>query len=289
MQSLSPNNPALGQLKAASPAKVNLYLKVLGRRPDGYHELDTAMAKLSLADMVELSFIFSSSEKDTLKATSTGLPPLPPDFCEPNNLALKAVQAYRELTRWPQGQVNICLDKKIPLGAGLGGGSSNAATVLKILNEINPRPLSKADLSALALGLGADVPFFIKPKSLARAGGIGEVLSPIDELNHWRGRQITLINPNYLLSTASVFEILGLTNGSLNNNLMKIMSDVGANDLLKPALKLVPTLHQVVEAIKTSQPLAWGMSGSGATFWFYKPKSIPKFQLDWWREEVDII
>ena len=289
MQSLSLNNPQLAQLKVASPAKVNLYLKVLGRRSDGYHDLDTVMAQLSLSDMVELSFAIASGGADTLRATSVGLPPLPLDFCEPSNLALKAAQGYRELANWPEVAVNICLSKKIPLGAGLGGGSSNAATVLKILNKLNPHPLSKVTLNALALSLGADVPFFMQPSTLARAGGVGEVLTPIEELNQWQGRRITLINSNHLLSTASVFKTLGLTNEPLNNNLKKIMPEVGANDLLKSALKLEPTLSQVVEAIKTSQPLAWGMSGSGATFWLYKPKLIPEFQAEWWSEEVDII
>ena len=125
---------AIGRRPA--PAKINLGLRVLGRRPDGYHELDTVMAKLDLADFIRLEQR-PEPGPDGLLAT-TSLSGLPPDFASPDNLALKAVAAFRLATGWPRGAVSIFLEKHIPLGAGLGGGSADGAAVLRALNQVSP-------------------------------------------------------------------------------------------------------------------------------------------------------
>ena len=264
-----------------APAKINLYLKVLGRRSDGYHELDSVMAKLDLADRVQLDF-FQDGERDQLIAGAGAGLALPDGFDGPGNLALKAVGAFRALCGWPRRGVRIVLEKNIPLGAGLGGGSSDCAAVLKALNASAPQPLSRDDLEALGLSLGADVPFFIQPKAVVRIGGIGEVFKkPQPFFNRWPGRAILLVNPGLHLSTAEVFKNLGLTNEPANNNLGPVSEPgPGDNDLFEAAARLVPDLRAVAQAVKAAKPVFWGMSGSGSTFWACQPHEAEKLPLE---------
>ena len=277
-----------------APAKINLYLKVRGRRSDGYHELDSVMARLELADRVGLALRPGQNE-DRLVSTAPGLPTaLPPDFNDPGNLALKALHAYRERTGWPEAGVDLFLEKNIPLGAGLGGGSSNGATVLTTLNRAAPAPLTAEELTALGLTLGADVPFFLQPRPLARAEGVGERLSDSPPAwDPWAGRALTLVNSGLSLSTGLVFKNLGLTNQPPHNNLGRI-SDVtpfpGDNDLWVPALKLAPALATVASAIQRLRPDFWGMSGSGSTFWFCPPQGPAALETaeGWWICETRI-
>ena len=270
-------------MRLPAPAKINLYLKVLGRRPDGYHELDSVMARLSLADRVRL-VLEPGSGPDRLLVDNRLPTGLPPDFDGPGNLALRAVARFRERRGWPQGGVLIELEKNIPLGAGLGGGSSDGAAVLKLLNRAAPEPLAAGELAALGLSLGADLPFFLQDRPLARCGGVGEKTGePPAHFQAWAGREIVLLNPGLGLSTAAVFRQLGLEPGApanlgltkqaVNNNLGPLSTpEPGRNDLLEAAAALAPALAGLAEAIEALRPAAWGMSGSGSTFWLYDPQ-----------------
>lgn len=272
-----------------APAKINLYLKILGRRPDGYHELDTVMARLDLADRLWVDFS-SSYEEDRLELINA-LDGSPVDFTGPDNLILKAVAEFRRQTGWPVHGISVQLEKNIPLGAGLGGGSSDCAAILSALNDATPTPLNRQELERLGLSLGADVPFFLQPAPLARAGGVGQKFSPLPvDFKSWPGRGLILVNPGLQLSTALVFKNWDLTNQAVNNNLGPISPPhPGENDLLAPAGRLVPALTEVIGVIKALNPLTWGLSGSGPTFWIHSPGTevaelIARHPQWWWRE-----
>ena len=170
-----------------SPAKINLSFRILGKRPDGYHEIDTVMAKLpGLADEITITpaaeFSFTCSDAS-----------LPTDG---KNLVVKAVDALSEKSGQAQS-FHIHLEKRIPHGAGLGGGSSNAATTLLALNGQLASPLPAADLQALAAALGSDVPFFLY-SGAARCTGRGEIITAAPAPP---GHPIILFKPGFSVST----------------------------------------------------------------------------------------
>lgn len=286
-------------------AKINLSLRVVGRRPDGYHDLDSLMARLDLADLVELDFEISP-DADALVVDNRLPAALPEGFDGPGNLALKALAAYRAHHLWPERGVRIRLEKNIPFGAGLGGGSADCAAVLLMLNRAAPKPLPAAELAELGLSLGADVPFCLSGRVLARAEGVGERLSPPPAwAEAWQGRALLLVKPDFELSTAEVFKKLGLTKTAADNNLgpvsgqgeeairhlsdgasLRLEPGPGENDLLAPALKLVPALAETAEFIAGLKPEAWGLSGSGPTFWLcgsnLEADALARLRPDWW-------
>src|SRR6185437_14798873 len=151
-------------LLARATAKVNFFLEITGRRPDGYHTLSTLFQTLSLADRLT----FQPAPGLSLSCSDPALP------TDESNLALRAAARLRALLKEPRG-ARIHLEKKVPTGAGLGGGSSDAAAVLKALLRLWKRRLSAGELHALAASLGADVPFFLKG-GLCLAAGIRDHL-----------------------------------------------------------------------------------------------------------------
>ncbi|MDR2141523.1 MAG: 4-(cytidine 5'-diphospho)-2-C-methyl-D-erythritol kinase [Deltaproteobacteria bacterium] len=246
-----------------APAKINLFLKVLGRRPDGYHELLSLMARLTLADEIRLEPFAGGRDEFSFDYAGPGQPD--PAFVG-DNLVLRALQALR--AEKPElGFFRVHIQKNIPLAAGLGGGSSDAATILRHLGPL--LGLEPGRLRALALALGSDVPFFLGPP-LALVRGRGEILSP------WPGAvtgELILVNPGIALPTGRVFQKLALTKGQENNNLgpdfrsRPDLLPLGQNDLLAPALDLVPALGEVQATVAGLGSLAFGLSGSGPTFW----------------------
>jgi len=174
-----------------APAKINWRLKIIGRRPDGYHELCGLMQSISLADTIYLS----ASRHDSCRI-STG-----PDIRPKDNLAYKAwLLLKRELSL--DCCLKIVIEKRIPLGSGLGGGSADAAAVLKGANDLFKLGLSREKLSCLSLSLGADIPFCLLG-GLAKVEGIGERLIPLPPAPPL---YLLLVNPGFGVSTARVFE-----------------------------------------------------------------------------------
>ena len=281
------------QLFRKARAKINLSLKVVGRRPDGYHDLNTVMARLNLADLVGLK-VTASLTSDRLNVDNKLPVALPDDFGGPGNLALKAVAAFRKKCNWPKNSVAVSLEKNIPFGAGLGGRSADCAAVLRLLNILAPQPLSRDELAELGLSLGADVPFCLSEMWIARAEGVGEKLSrPPAWADLWPGRRLVLVKPGFELSTAEVFKRLGLTKRPSDNNLGPVSDPrPGDNDLLEPALELAPALAEAREQLAGLKPEAWGLSGSGPTFWLYgsdiPAESLFRARPDWWVREVTI-
>jgi 4-diphosphocytidyl-2-C-methyl-D-erythritol kinase len=175
-----------------APAKLNLRLKVTGRRPDGYHELVSLMVPVDLFDLLEARVDSSSA----LSLTSQGYE-IP---ANDTNLVLKAARAFLAKSGIHIG-LHMRLSKRIPVAAGLGGGSSDAAAVLLCLNEICGKPLSAGDLRDVATKLGADVPFFLECRP-ALARGIGEILEP---LAGWPRHWYVVVSPPIRISTAWVY------------------------------------------------------------------------------------
>jgi 4-diphosphocytidyl-2-C-methyl-D-erythritol kinase len=177
----------------AAPAKINLSLRILGKRPDGFHEIETLMAPLSLADEIEVTHAAGREIRFTCND-----PDLPTGS---ENLCVKAAEAFREATGLEHG-IAISLMKRIPHGAGLGGGSSDAATVLRGFNELFGHPLVDEELHQLAGRLGSDVPFFLE-EGPRWCRGRGELLEPAESLPE---RQFLLIKPPFPVSTAWAYK-----------------------------------------------------------------------------------
>src|SRR5512145_2350061 len=176
---LSKGSRRARRLVLSAAAKVNLTLEVLGKRPDGYHEIATVMQTVDLADRLTLE----DAETLELDASAAGVP------TDGTNLALRAAMALRETVGITRG-VRISLDKRIPVAAGLGGGSADAAAVLLGLNRLWGLRWPRARLEAIAVTLGMDVPFFLRGGG-ALATGRGEQLEPVDV----GGSALVLVNP----------------------------------------------------------------------------------------------
>ena len=185
-------------LRILAPAKINLFLRVTGRRADGYHSLISRMQKLTLFDEL------------ILERLSVGIELRCPDGRSPEgpeNLVHRAAALF--LAKRPEaGGVRITLTKNIPAAAGLGGGSSDAAAALCGLNALHGAPLTEDALAALGLELGADVPFFVQQAPAALAEGVGERLRPAPSL---RDCFVLLVNPGFPVSTAWVYRNLDFT------------------------------------------------------------------------------
>lgn len=242
----------------ASPAKVNLYLRVLRKREDGYHDILSLMQRVSLCDEMTFS---PGAKRIVIHCPGS---PLPED--ERNIVYRAAAAFYSRIAARPD--VEITIRKKIPIAAGLGGGSSNAATTLTALNEISGSPLSLEELIGIGAKLGADVPFFIFGNT-AWVSGIGDRLieaAPLPPL--W----FVLINPGFEVSTKLVYEglNLGLTNGRINYSIPRFYTGEDViqsltNDLEKVTLKLHPVLEQMKSLLLASGAGGALMSGSGPT------------------------
>jgi len=179
-------------LRLESPAKVNLRLEILKRREDGYHELRTVFQKISLHDT--LSFSLRKGRGVSITADHPKLP------VGKKNLVYRAVQSMLKVSGY-RGGVHVEIEKRIPLGAGLGGGSSNAATTMKALNQLLEMNLPEKELMRMGLEIGADVPFFFL-ESAAIGSGVGERLKKVKLPNLW----YVLIYPNFEVSTRWAYQ-----------------------------------------------------------------------------------
>ena len=196
-----------------APAKLNLFLHIVGRRPDGYHLLQTVFQLLDWGDTVRLR-----TRSDGEIARSNDVPGVAPQ----SDLCLRAAHALREHSGSRLG-VDIALDKRIPLGGGLGGGSSDAATVLVALNDLWSAGLSPDELAGIALDLGTDVPVFVRGYS-AWAEGVGEKLTPIA----LRQRHYVIVDPGISVATAALFQAPELTRNSPPLTISDYLSGSGA-------------------------------------------------------------
>ena len=255
-------------LEKSSPCKVNLLLNILGRRKNGFHELETVLQPVALCDTLR----FESADGGVLLTCSD--PRLPTDA---GNLVARAATLFRQTAGVTDG-VRIHLEKRIPLAAGLGGGSGNAATTLRGLNELFGSPFSEAQLHDLAANLGSDVPFFLQDRP-ALATGRGEKLEPLDAFPALRGKALLLIHPGFGIATAWAYQALAGFPEALQGrsgrarHLVALLRTAdtrtaGAafyNALEAPALAKYPVLALYQEFLRAHGVLATLMSGSGST------------------------
>jgi len=244
-----------------APAKLNLFLHVTGRRADGYHLLQTVFQLIDRGDLLH----FTLRDDEAIRRV-TDVPGVP----EETDLIVRAArllqaEVIRRTGRTPAG-VDIAIDKILPMGGGLGGGSSDAATTLMALNTLWQAGLSQQELMAMGLPLGADIPFFLFGRT-AFAEGVGEALQAVDGPDCW----YLVIEPGVSVPTAKIFTSEHLT----RNTPLVIMADFsrhyakrsqssgfGKNDLQQVASRLFPPVAEAVEWLG-----AYGdarMTGSGA-------------------------
>jgi len=255
-------------LTRESPCKVNLILNILGRRADGFHELETVMHPVPYRDRIEFQRGGSGIE------LTCNLPGLPVDS---TNLVQRAASRFCEQSGIKDG-VRLRLEKRIPLAAGLGGGSGNAAATLLGLNELFDRPLSASRLAEIAAALGSDVPFFLQDQP-ALATGRGEQVVPLDRFQALAGVFILLIHPGFGISTPWAYQRLSRFPDALNGRPGRAQGlvdrlahgSLGAaasefyNSLEAPAFEKYPVLLLYQEFLRNNGAAVAMMSGSGST------------------------
>lgn len=245
-------------LTLKAPAKINYLLDVIRRRPDGYHDLRMVMQRVDLCD--EISITLNDTSDIKVSCGKKGVPD------GPGNIAWKAARVMLDLAGSDNG-VDIVIDKNIPVAAGLGGGSSDAAAVLMGMNELLSLKLSDQRLMDIGVQLGADVPFFIFKKT-ALAEGIGEKLTVMPPMpKAW----ILLVNPGVHVSTAWVYSNLRLTNRRELNRLPEFYASIEdlcsifSNDLETVTIPAFPVIDYIKQNLIRLGANASMMSGSGPT------------------------
>ena len=257
------------QLERFSPCKVNLFLNILGKRPDGYHELETILHPVNVCDRLE--FERGGGNEIELSCSDPSLP------SGPDNLVYRAAERFFETARIRKG-IFIRLEKRIPVAAGLGGGSSNAAHALLGLNELFEFPLGKDQVIEIAASLGSDVPFFLQ-SSPALALNRGERVIPVQGLAALEGVYVLLIHPGFGISTAWAYQELAKLPQALHGEpgrarkLITLLETTDLrtagkafyNSLEAPAFRKFPWLEVVQEFLREHGAAAALMSGSGST------------------------
>jgi 4-diphosphocytidyl-2-C-methyl-D-erythritol kinase len=231
----------LAQVSAAksvwpAPAKLNLFLHILGRRPDGYHELQTCFQFVDLCDEISLEV-----RADGVIRRVVEIPNLPVEA----DLCIRAARALQEATGATLG-ADIGLSKRIPVGGGLGGGSSDAATCLLALNKLWGIHWPTEKLAALGLKLGADVPVFVHGR-VAWAEGVGERLTPLYPPLAPPEANYLILKPNVFVSTAAVFQDPELTRNSPPITIHGFLASGGRNDCLGVVRRRYPEVARALD------------------------------------------
>ena len=243
-----------------APAKLNLNLFIKGRNKDGYHSLESDICFLELTDKIYIQ----KSNKDLFNQSKT-----PNNFnIDPNdNLIFKAINQFRILTKW-NIKFEVYLDKKIPIGAGLGGGSADAASTLILLRNLynkehNKQKIDVSTLYKIGINLGSDVPACLHSKDL-RLGGYGNKITRTKVINNY---YFLLINPKINLSTREVFQQYDASNSNESNIPDARFGNINIhNSLLSSAIDLAPQISSVLSHLQKSKTItAYGMTGSGST------------------------
>ena len=257
-------------LEKQSPCKVNLLLNILGKRPDGYHELETIMIPVGICDRM----VFQRASRGIELTCSDPL--LPRDS---KNLAYRAAALFLKTAAINEG-TRIHLEKRLPIAAGLGGGSANAAVTFGAMNELFGQPLAPAQLTELAASLGSDIPFFLQTQP-ALATGRGEVVAQLENFRALEDAWVLLVHPGFGISTPWAYQQLARFPEALNGKagrarrLISLLqgSDLTAagaefyNSLEAPALYKYPLLSLYQSFFRENGAAVTLMSGSGsATF-----------------------
>jgi len=235
-----------------SPAKLNLFLHIVGKRPDGYHELQTLFQFLDYGD--ELTFTLTPDSPDIRLAQPI------PGVADEDNLIIRAARALAARAGKPLPGVTISIDKRLPMGGGLGGGSSNAATTLVGLNWLWQLNLGEDELAEIGLGLGADVPVFVRGRA-AFAEGVGEILTPANPPEDW----FVVLKPDCEINTGKIFSQEGLTRDTPKITIRPAFEGDASryrNDCEDVVQKLYPEVRQSLEWLSQFGPAR--LTGTGA-------------------------
>ena len=256
-------------------AKINLALHVRQRREDGYHELETLFAFVDCGD--ELTARLAG--QDTLQTVGPFASALDNPF---DNIVMQALSVLPR-----SGGLAVTLDKKLPVAAGLGGGSADAGAVFRLVEQAYGLP---EDWHARAERLGADVPACVRSE-MAVGRGTGTQLEPVR--NDMAGMAVLLVNPLVAVPTGPVFKAWdGIDRGPLPEGTARTIARTGRNDLREPAIKICPQIAEVLDALDATDPWMHEMSGSGATcFALYESvqvrdraaQKLASDHADWWQ------
>lgn len=270
-------------MKCKAYAKVNLSLDVLGVKENGYHLLSMIMQCIDLYDEIEIK------EKESGIKVYCSDKRIPTDR---RNLAYKAAEIFMEKYKINKG-IEIHIEKSVPSEAGLGGGSSDGAAVLKMMRDLFKPEVSNEDLAVLGEKLGADVPFFIYGGT-ALCEGIGEIITP---LNNFSNHRLVLVKPNFGVSTKEVYEevdkkVLKERPETkqiveyINNNELESLCNSMVNVLERVTLEKYPVLINIKEEMKNLGSIGVLMSGSGPTiFGFFKEDELAKACYDYMKNK----
>jgi len=264
--------------------KINLGLKITGKRTDGYHNIATVFFPVPFNDVIEI--IDNKEHSDGIEFTQSGIPIVGD---QKDNLCIKAWQLLKnDFPKLPS--VKLHLHKAIPMGAGLGGGSADGAATLLLLNQKYLLNISETQLITYALQLGSDCPFFIINKPCLGSGR-GELLQPIS-LN-LKGYQLVVVNPGIHVNTGWAFSQLNLDANTVNDNALTIESlsniilgdmvnwkDELKNDFEQPVFEKFPAIEVIKNTLYEKGAVYASMSGSGSTvFGIFKENKIPHFNF----------
>lgn len=239
-------------LTLPSPAKLNLFLHIVGQRPDGYHELQTLFQFLDYGD--ELTFTLTPGDPDIR------LEPPMPGVANEDNLIIRAARLIAKAADGPLPGVVIRIDKRLPMGGGLGGGSSNAATTLLAMNYLWQLNLSENTLAEMGLSLGADVPVFVRGRA-AFGEGVGEQLTPANPPEDW----FLVLKPECNINTGKIFSEKGLTRDTPKMTIRPAFEGDASryrNDCEDVVRKLYPEVNQSLDWLSQFGPAR--LTGTGA-------------------------
>ena len=247
MANFNPAVSAEGFLGFPAPAKLNLFLHIIGRRADGYHLLQSLFQLVDVHDTVWLR-----PESDSAIIRRNPLPDVPAE----TDLIWRAAKLLQAHTGCRKG-VTLALDKRLPMGGGMGGGSSDAATVLLALNRLWQLDLSRNELMALGLQLGADVPFFIYGRN-AFVEGIGEIMTPVETESSW----FAVLHPQVHVPTPAIFRDPDLTRNTPPIKVRDLAAVSTCNDLEPVACRQHPLIAESIKWLNQYAPAR--MTGSGS-------------------------
>lgn len=246
-----------------SPSKINLYLRIAGKLPNGYHEIETVFLPLNTpSDRITVK---ENKDGISLSCAHSGVPE------DSRNICWKAVEAYSQAIGKPLA-LSMDIVKEIPVAAGMGGGSSNAATVLNALNDTY-NAMSDEELAECALQLGADVPFFLNP-TLSTASGVGEKLIPVEF--DYQPLPLVIVAPHFPVSAAWAYKHCSVSEDSSAGDMIEMLEAVKAGDLRKvaslvrndlaiPLYKKFPFLSILKDDLLEAGALCAEVTGSGPT------------------------
>jgi len=262
---------------------LNLFLRILGRRPTGYHDLASLFQAISLSDFMHFTKLPPSATRDELTCSDTSL------AVDGSNLVVKALNLMRTKTG-REAYFKVHLDKYVPMQAGLGGGSGNAATAMYAFNTLCDYPGSNEDLKLWSGDIGSDITFFFS-SGTAYCTGRGEIVQPLPALPEWEQTTVHVFKPSEGLSTALVFKALKLDQTSKIHpeSLLDCFETKGAlisadegrlvNDLEPPAFECAPLLAQIkAELMQESKYAGVMMSGSGTSIYTLAKKGTGKIE-----------